>query len=177
MHSSTLILDAFWVDKKPFPTAQNDNSDDGKIFHKYYTGPARYIGWLDLVLLNDLIKKHHITHIILQNLDILGKIAKEVGRSKICVAYHYKSFVVNKPYLKDKKLDFKHCIPIYNDARIGGWEFSNEDEKLSMAVENYIRFILIHTHVDSITCMNNKIKVTAHWDESGNVVFDTEPNL
>ena len=60
----TLILDAFWVDNKPFPTALQTNSNDGHVFYDYYPGQARYLGWMDLCQLKASIKKNHITHII-----------------------------------------------------------------------------------------------------------------
>jgi len=173
MNGYTLILDAFWVSNKSFPTIQPDVSEVGKIFHEYYSGPARYLGWMDLVLLKDIIKKNNITHIILQNLDTLGKIAQKTKTVKVCVAYEYHHFVFNS-ISPDKKL--VHCKPIYTDAVFGGWESSPDDFEISIRAKSYMRYLLIHTHVDSITCLTNNVKVNARWNEAGHVVFDTEPN-
>ncbi|WP_407462533.1 hypothetical protein [Methanobrevibacter sp.] len=57
MNGNTLILDSFWVDNKPFPTALSPNYSDGRAFSDYYPGSARYLGWMDLVLLKNIIKK------------------------------------------------------------------------------------------------------------------------
>ena len=60
MHINTLILDAFWVSNKPFPTALIPNFGEGRAFYDYYNGPARYLGWMDLVLLKEIIRKHKL---------------------------------------------------------------------------------------------------------------------
>jgi len=183
MHGNTLIIDAFWVDDKPFPTALPPNSGDGRAFSDYYCGTARYLGWMDLVLLKDIIEKHRIKHIILQNLDILGQIAEVTKDIKICVAYEYNHYVVNSLVhnkripLSSREIDLIHCKPIYQSVEFGGWELFEDAEEVPSRVQYYIRFLLIHTRVDSITYMNNKIKFTAHFDFLGNVKFKTEPNL
>ena len=174
MQGSTLILDAFWVDKKPFPTMQLPETDDGKAFYEHYSGSARYIGWMDIVILKSLVKNHNINHIILQNLGTLGKIVKIIKELKVCVAYEYRHTLINTI---PKKKTLVHCSPIYTTIEFGGWDFSDNDHSLPGRAELYIGYLLTHTRVDSITCMNNKIKVTAHWDKLGNIVFDTEPNL
>ena len=102
MHGNTLIIDAFWVDNKPFPTAQATNFGDGRAFHDYYCGTARYLGWMDLVLLKDIIKKNHINHIILHNLDVLGQIAEETKEIKVCIAYEYHKIIFHS--LEQNKL-------------------------------------------------------------------------
>ena len=181
MHGNTLILDAFWVDDKHFPTAQAANYGDGRAFYDYYCGTAHYLGWMDLVLLKDIIKKHHINHIILQNLDILGKIANETKEIKVCVAYEYHklifgSFKKNKliSHYPTSKKEIIHCKPIYESVEFGGWELSENDTEVHSRAQYYIRYLLIHTRVNSITYMNNKIKLTAHFDILGNVIFKTE---
>ena len=173
MNGNTLILDAFWVANNSFPTALVRDSKEGKEFYKLYPNKARYLGWMDLVLLKDIIKKHNITHIILQNLDLLGKIVPKDQPVKVCVAYEFKRFII---HTISQKNQLQYCNPIYQNAVYGGWNSSDDDNELHIRATGYLRYLLIHTRVDSITCMNNKIKVTAHWDESGNVVFDTEPN-
>jgi len=181
MQGSTLILDAFWVDNKPFPTTLSPNSGDGRAFFDYYCGTARYLGWMDLVLLKDIIEKHHIKHIILQNLDTLGQIAEITREIKVCVAYEYhrlifKSLNHNKVISRasSPKADLIHCKPIYQTVEFGGWELSDDDAEVPSRAKYYIRHLLIHTRVNSITYMNNKIKFTARFDVIGNVVFETE---
>ena len=173
MTGHTLILDAFWVSNKPFPTILSNISEEGKIFHHYYSGPARYLGWMDLVLLKDIVKKGNINCIILQNLDTLGKIAQKIKVVKVCVAYQYNHIFLNS-ISSDKKL--VHCKPIYKDVIFGGWESSPDDFKISIRAQKYMRYLLMQTHVDSIIYFTNNVKVTARWNESGDVVFDTEPN-
>ena len=181
MHSSTLILDAFWVDNKPFPTAQATNYGDGRAFHDYYCGTARYLGWMDLILLKDIIKRHHISNIILKNLDVLGQIAEETKEIKVCVAYEYHKFIfgtleqnklISNHSVSDKELI--HCKPIYQSVEFGGWNLSEDDEEVPSRAKYYMRYLLIHTRVNSITYMNNKIKLTARFDILGNVIFETE---
>ena len=121
-YGNTLILDAFWVDNKYFPTLQHPNSNDGQVFYDYYYGTARHLGWMDITLLKSIIKKHHITHIILQNLDTLGKIAYVLGEAKVCVAYRYNKFHIILSASREK--DLSHCEPIYESAVLGGWDFS-----------------------------------------------------
>ena len=181
MHGNTLILDAFWVDNKPFPTAQAANHGDGRAFYDYYCGTAWYLGWMDLVLLKDLIKKNHINHIILNNLDVLGQIAEETREIKVCVAYEYhkiifKSFEQNKliPHHSLSGKELVHCKPIYQTIEFGGWELSENDTEVPSRAQYYMRYLLVHTRVDSITYMNNKIKLTARFDFLGNVIFETE---
>lgn len=181
MHGNTLILDAFWVDNKSFPTALAPNYGDGRAFHELYYGEARHLGWMDLVLLKDIIKKHHINHIILQNLDTLGQIAEITKEIKVCVAYEYKRFIV-RSFEYDKHIihssppeaELLQCKPIYQSVEFGGWELSDDSDKVPSRAKLYIRYLLIHTRVDSITYMNNKIKLTARFDIWGNVIFATE---
>jgi len=171
---STLILDAFWVDNKHFPTIQYPNCNDGQVFYDYYYGTARHLGWMDMTLLKTIIKKHHITHIILQNLDTLGKIANALGEAKVCTAYKYNKFHIIISHCEKK--DFSHYEPLYESVVWGGWDFSDDDDEIPIRAQEYMRYILIHSHVNSITTMTKKVKVTAHFDALGNVVFDVEPN-
>ena len=181
MHGNTLIIDAFWVDNKPFPTAQATNFGDGRAFHDYYNGTARYLGWMDLVLLKDIIKRHNISDIILQNLDVFGKIAHETKEIKVCMSYEYKNLVfksfdqnklISQYHLSPQSLI--HCKPIYQSVEFGGWDLSEDDFEVPSRAKLYMKFLLVHTRVNSITYMNNKIKLTAHFDFLGNVVFKTE---
>ena len=118
MKGNTLILDAFWVDNKPFPTALSPNFGEGRVFYDYYTGPARHLGWMDLVLLKDIIKKNNITNIIIQNIDTLGRIADVTKDVKVCVAYEHEKFIIN---LFSKEKELLHCKPIYQTVEFGGW--------------------------------------------------------
>ena len=174
MPDSTLTLSAIWESNAPFPTAQDILTPDGKIFHKFYSGKARFIGWIDFVLLKEIIKKRNITNIVITNLDELGKIANAIGRAKICTAYEYHHFIINKPFLKGKSVELRQCKPFYDESRIGGWEFSKDDEKIPSAALDYMRIILVRTRVNCITYATNKSVFTVHFDESENVVFERE---
>lgn len=174
MNGCTLILDAFWVSDKTFPTVLYPGSGDGRIFYDLYTGTARYLGWLDLVLLKDIVKKSNVKHIILQNLDTLGQIAQHTRAVKVCTSYDYEHYVVNS---LSKVRKPEHCKPIYRDIVLGGWDFSDEDSELDIRAQSYIKYLLVRTRVNSITCMNSKIKFTASLDFLGNVKCVTEPNL
>lgn len=175
MNSDILILDAFWVSNtKKFPTVLNPNLGDGRAFYDYYDGNARYLGWMDLVLLKDLIKKNNVKHIILQNLDTLGKIAQSTLEVKICMSYSYHRFIIHTA-LKEK--DLLHCQPIYTTVEFGGWDFSENDVEIPIRAQHYMRYLLVHTRVDSITTMTNNIKFTIYFDSKGNVCSKTEPNL
>ena len=175
MYGKTLILDAFWVDDKFFPTELSPTSKEGQVFHNLYSGEADHLGWMDIVLLNELISKHNITHIILQNLGTLGKIAKSLGSAPVCVAYEHKRHFISHSFPKEK--DSKLCKPIYTLAVCGGWDFSEDDSQIHKRALHYMKFLLKHTRVDSITCMNNKINVTVHFDSLGDIVVDIEQYL
>lgn len=169
---NTLILDAFWVDNKHFPTVQHPNCNDGHVFYDYYTGQARYLGWLDLCLLKAIIKKHNITHIILQNLDTFGKICDAIGEVKVCVAYNYNKF--NIVHLVAKHKELTHCEPIYTTIEFGGWEFP-ENGKIPFRAQMYMEYLLIHTRVNSITTFTEKFKFTVSFDKHGKIEFTSEP--
>lgn len=173
---NTLILDAFWVDNKPFPTEERlpNSNDIARAFYDYYSGNARHLGWMDLVQLREIIKKHNINHIVLQNLGTLGKISNIAGEVKVCVAYNYKLSSVVSSVSKSK--DLVHCEPIYESVELGGWDFSEDADKIPFRAQHYIQYLLVRTRVDSITCMTNKVKFTAYFDDQGRVKFETEPN-
>jgi len=171
---NTLILDAFWVSSKPFPTTLMANSQEGRPFYDYYTEGARFVGWMDFCLLKQIIQKHHITHIILRNLNTLRKISSILGKTKVCIAYEYKKFFIIHSISKKKEL--VHCKPIYQDVIIGGWDFEDDATEIPSRAQQYMRFLLIHSRVNSITCMTNKIKLTAYFDDVGRIDFKYEPN-
>ena len=174
MQSGTLVIDAFWISNNPFPTAQPPNTIDGKAFYHSYRGTARYLGWMDLILLKNIIKKQNIEHIILQNLDTLGKIAKISKYIKICDAYVYNSHIINS-LSPDVKLS--HCKPIYKNVEFGGWDSPDDSSQIHVRAQYYMRYLLIHTKVTSITSITSKATITASFDMSGNVVFETETKL
>lgn len=171
---NTLIIDSFWVSTRPFPTALTPNTQEGRPFYDYYPEYVRYIGWMDLCMLKQIIQKHHITHIILRNLNTLGKISSILGTTKVCTAYEYKNFFII--HSVSKKKEFTHCKPIYQNAIIGGWDFEDDATEIPARAQQYMRFLLTHTRVSSITTMTTKIKLTAYFDESGRVNFEYEPN-
>lgn len=170
----TLILDAFWVDNKPFPTMQSPNSNYGHAFYDYYYGDARFLGWMDLCQLKTIIKKHNITNIILQNLDAFGRICDIIGEVKVCVAYTYNKFYILHSIRKTE--DLKHCVPIYATIEFGGWDF-NESSELPVRAQMYMQYLLIHTHVNSITTFNEKSKFTVYFDKHRKINFISEPNV
>lgn len=175
MHGNTLVIDAFWVsNKKTFPTILNPNLGDGRAFYDYYCGDARYLGWMDLILLKDIIKKHNIEHIILQNLDTLGKIAQITTDINVCVSYSYHRLIIRTP-LSEKEL--VHCKPIYTTVEFGGWDLCEDDTEIPIRAQHYMRYLLMHTRVDSITTMTNNIKFILYFDAKGDICSKTEPNL
>jgi adenylosuccinate synthase len=174
MPDSTLELSAIRESDKPFPTAQSAQTPDGKIFHKYYTGKARYIGWIDLVNIKNTIKKQQIRHIVLYNLDSLGKIANEVGILRICTAYQYGKFITNRLILKGKPIDLFHCKPVYRETIIGGWNFSKEDDELPFCAMDFMHHLLIYTKIDSISAFSAKYKYTVSFAEDGTTVTKKE---
>ena len=170
---NTLVIDAFWVGNNHFPTIQNPNSNDGHVFYDCYEGNARHLGWMDLCALNSIIKKKHISHIILQNLDTLGKISHVIGEVKVCTSYRYNKFQIVSSVSKEKELI--HCEPIYHSIVFGGWDI-DENGEIPVRVQEYIRYLLSHTHVNSITYFTNKFKITASYDIKGEIEFYSEPN-
>ena len=175
MYGQTLILDAFWVDNKFFPTELSPDSKEGKIFRNFYSGEADHIGWMDIVLLNEIIAKHNISDIILQNLGTLGQIAKKIGCIPVCISYTYKRHFITHSVQNENEI--KHCEPVYKTPVFGGWDFSEEDTHLHKRALHYMKFLLKRTRVNSITCINNKIKVTVSFNSIGEIVVETEPNL
>ena len=170
MPGSTLNLSAVKESDKPFPTAQYKQTPDGKIFYKHYSGNARYIGWIDLVELRNKIQKQQIRHIILHNLDSLGKIANEVGILRICTAYQYGNFITNRLILKGKHIDTSHCKPVYRETIIGGWNFSKEDVELPFCAVDFMHHLLIYTKIDSISAFSAKYKYTVSFTEDRTTV-------
>ena len=175
MEGQTVIQDAFWVDNKSFPTEQSPNSIYGRVFSDYYYGDSRHIGWMDISLLKSKIKELNVSHIILRNLDTLGKIADITGQVLVCVNYTHKKNGTS-PFAQ-KKSNLKNCEPVYATAVWGGWEFSDEDSEIPEQAIEYMKFLLVHTRVDSITCQTNKVKVTVHFASLGRIAIETKQKL
>ena len=172
MTDRTLVLDAFWTSNHAFPTKLSPNSIEGKAFYSNYTGNKHNLGWMDLLLLKKIIKERHISHIALQNLDTLGRIAEITLSVQVCVAYEYKNVFIIPSIESDT--NFKKCKPIYKTVVFGGWNLSENDAIIPGRAKRYIKFLLIETQVESITCQTNRVKLTAHFDSEKHVVFDTE---
>lgn len=170
--NNVLILDAFWADNKPFPTEEPACTKVGQVLYSGYTGDARHLGWMDLVLLRRLILKNNISHIILENLDLLGKMAQANGHVQICTAYITKRGQVIR--IVPDKQTFKHCKPFYHIVEMGGWDFSPEDFDIPERAKWYMRYLLIQTNIKSITCMTNNVKITAFMDEDYYITFKKE---
>lgn len=160
---NTLILDAFWVDSKPFPSVIDRSSKVGQILYSEYSEPTRYLGWMDLIQLKELVHKSHISHIILKNLDILGKMAQAEGRVKICCNYitrHH--FLINKLPSQE---ELKYCTPFYMDNFIGGWDLTLDDDYIPYRAKTYMTYILVKTGIKSITYSTNKVKFSVFIDD------------
>ena len=173
--AGTLIIDAFWSSNIPFLTKLDCNTTEGKAFYSNYSGTFKYLGWLDLILLKKIIKERNITHIVLENLNTLGRIAKITKSITICHSYRYNRHYIIRSLSSDIQLS--NCQPIYKTIAFGGWDSSDDDTELHIRAESYMRYLLIHTKVKSITYSAKKFSTTASFDNSGNVVFETNSNL
>lgn len=159
-----LVIDAFWADNKPFPSEEKPNSKIGQIFHNEYSGNYRHLGWMDLVQLKELITKHSISHIVLKNLDVLGKVAMISHDVKVCTAYICNKHILNS--IPNNKV-FSHCKPLYKSVEIGGWKISENDEEISSRAQKYMIYLLFQTKVQSVTYSTNNVIVTAYFDSNG----------
>ena len=162
--NNVLILDAFWVDNIHFPSEETPDSIIGQAFRDGYLGDARHLGWMDMIQLQEIIKKNHISHIILKHLDVLGRAAMIEGQVKVCTNYLYMHYHIIKTLPKDN--DLWNCKPLYHSVLFGGWDFSEDDDKLPSRAHEYMTYLLIHTQVQSVSCSNNKVRVTVYFDEN-----------
>lgn len=158
-----LEINAFWESDKPFPSEEKPDSKVGKVFHEEYVGEHRHLGWMDLVQLKELIKKHSISHIVLKNLEILGKAATISNEVKVCILYIDKHGHIVKSVPKDNFLS--KYQPIYHSVETGGWNFSEDDDEIPARAKEYLRYLLITTKVKSVSCSTRKVKVTAYFDD------------
>jgi len=172
MTDRTLVLDAFWTSNHSFPTQLSPNSAEGKAFYSCYTGDKHNLGWMDLLLLKKIIKERHISHIVLQNLDTLGRIAENTHTVQVCDTYEYKNIFLIPSIKSDTNL--RKCKPRYKTVVLGGWNLSENDIVFPQRAKRYIQYLLIQTQVESITCQTNVVKLTAHFNSEKHVVFDTE---
>lgn len=161
---ATLILPAFWVDEKRFPTEVPVETSLGQVFMEGYDGPANHFGWMDLVQLNLLIKKNNITRLILQNLDTIGRAGFVYGNIIVCNSYKYKQNIIR--YVPEN--DLVSCKPLYSTVSFGGWDFEEDTaEELPLAAKNYLRYILMATKVHEVSYTCEHVSVTAFIDERG----------
>ena len=163
-NKSTLILPAFWVDDKHFPTEVPIETTLGQVFFEGYDGAANHFGWMDLVQLNLLIKKNNITRLILQNLDTIGRAGFVYGNIIVCNSYKYKQNIIR--YVPEN--DLVSCKPLYSTVSFGGWDFEEDSvEELPLSAMNYLRYILVATKVKEVTYSCTHVSVTAFFDERG----------
>jgi len=167
-----LVIDAFWKSDKPFPSEEKPDSKIGKVFHEEYSGEHRHLGWMDLVQLKELIAKHSITHIVLKNLDVLGKVAMVSHEVKVCTSYITKNGHIIKSGPKENLLE--KYRPLYSSVEFGGWELSEDDEEISPRAEEYMRYLLFRTKVQSVSYSTNKVKVTVYFDDNNKYHMITE---
>lgn len=139
---ATLILPAFWVDEKRFPTEVPVETSLGQVFMEGYDGPANHFGWMDLVQLKDIIKKCNISRLILQDIDTLGRAGFMNGTIVACLAYKYKNTVIN--YVPEN--DLSSCTPLYTTISYGGWNAMQMMPKMKfpfMPKITYVSFLCI----------------------------------
>ena len=168
----TLIFDAFWVDNKPFPTEESIESETGQAFFDGYVGDATHFGWMDMIQLKNIIRKNRISHIILKNLDVLGRAAMIAGCVKVCTSYLYNHLYIIKTLPEHN--DLENCEPIYNEAECDGWDFTEDDTEIPFRAQCYMMYLLYHTKVKSVICSSNKVRFSAYFDENGNVQLHKE---
>lgn len=177
MEHDTLITPAYWISDVPFPSEESIDTRLGQIFSKGYEGycdkTTTHFGWMDLILLKELVNKNNASRIVLQNLDTLGKVGKINGCVQLCIAYRYKHYTIH--YIPKEGLS--NCRPIYSQFLISGWEFDEDEaEELPYACQSYMRALLKATHVKEVIYVATKFTATAYFDENGIVRFDENPN-
>ena len=165
-NENTLVLPAFWVDNKHFPTEVPIETTLGQVFFEGYNGSANHFGWMDLVQLKTLIKKNNITRLIIQNLDTIGRAGFIYGNIIVCTSYRYKQNKLLK-YVPENN-DLTCCKPLYSTVSIGGWDFEEDSiDELPFRAMNYLRYLLISTKVKEVCYSCKHVSVTAFFDERG----------
>ena len=164
VNNETLVLPAFWVDDDHFPTETPIETSLGQVFYEGYDGSASHFGWMDLVLLNSLIKKNNVKKLIIQNLDVIGRAGLVYGNVIACTTYKYKQSMTRIV----PENDLVSCKPVYSIVSVGGWDFDEDTtEELPLAAKNYLRYILMATKVHEVSYTCEHVSVTAFIDERG----------
>lgn len=93
--------------------------------HEYgtTTGRPRRCGWMDAAMLASAKYTCGIDFLCINHLDTLGKIGKELGYIKVCVAYLYQGRKIDY-YPDDVCLTNEIPKPIYRTLK-GGWEIDS----------------------------------------------------
>lgn len=161
---ASLVIPAFWVGNQSIPTEIPIDSPAGRIFKKEYIGNETHFGWMDLVQLKDLLTKKHASHIILKNMDTLGRIGKMLGKIFICTVYQYNRYIITS---KIPPEGLNYCRALYNQQHIFyPWDFDeNTSERLPSECKRYMLYILTATNVMDVTYTAKKFSVTVYWDE------------
>lgn len=104
-----------------------DNKENG-VSYRY--------GWLDLVMLKDAVAKYEITGLVIDGLDIIGKIGY-ITPIEVCTTY-----VHNHIITKTVPTDVENCRPLY-ETFYGGWDIEKckRWDNLSDRVKRYIKHI------------------------------------
>lgn len=160
-NSTTLTIDAFWSDTKPFPSVVSPDSPVGQVLYQGYHGDLTHLGWMDLIQLKEKIKSRNISEIVIKNLDLLGRVAAVEGCVKICNCYVYKNSLILRSVPKDGS--FKNYHPLYDTVMIGGWCFSENDDEIPIRAKVYLQHLAFQTKIQT-TYSNAKVKVTAYFD-------------
>ena len=144
------------VGNGPFPTEQpahlvNDKITDyvepyigdviREIGHEYgsTTGRGRRVGFFDSVILKTGQHILGADYLCINHLDSLGKIGKEIGDVKICVAYNYQGRKIDY-YPDDMDITGEIPTPIYISLA-GGWDISSDIRDFDMLPEKAQKFI------------------------------------
>ena len=164
-----MILKAYFsrVGNGPFPTELHAHIENGKVtdysrkqayhgdiireFGYEYgatTKRPRRTGWFDAVLVRSSKRALGADYLCINHLDTLGKIGKELGYVKMCVAYNYQGEFIDY-YPDDMELTGKTPKPEYK-VFYGGWDIPSNPRdynKLPQKAKDFIREIEIQTGI------------------------------
>lgn len=175
--SNSAIVNAFEVSDSPFPSEVPFNSALWNIFNDGYEGYAAvsHFGWLDMVQLRSCVYHHHIKHIIVQGLDVLGLAGIVNGSINICNAYLCNT---GRIIYEIPKSGFQNCKPMYDRSSfriIGGWDFTvNEIDDLPINAKYFMRYLLMHSGAETVTYLDENISVSAYFCGYKKVEFITK---
>lgn len=140
------------VGEGPFPTEllPGEENDIGGLIrelgHEYgtTTGRPRRCGWLDLVKIKEGSVINSYSVLALNHLDTIGKIGKEVGYIKVCIAYQYKGKMIDYT----PSVDTDKIKPIYLEFK-GGWEIKGVTKyyELPKEAKAFIQYIEDYTDI------------------------------